>query len=87
VATATAKPTDLLASIKQGQELTLRGIDALIDATTKALEAAPLDTAAYREYLPDPKAVLSAGFGFADEIIARQKALVTKLVDLAAATK
>ncbi len=79
--------TDFLAMIKQGQELTLRGIDALIEATTKALTVSPLDAVPFREYLPDPKQALATGFGFADEIIARQKELATKLVDLAVAKK
>lgn len=85
-ATTTSNPiTDgLSAQVKQGQEFTLKGVDALIDVAGKVADTSPREAFAL---IPEPKVAVAAGFAFVEEILAFQKKIVTKLVDAIPVTK
>jgi hypothetical protein len=88
-ADATTVFTDaVIAGVKQGQEVAFSGISLWMDFAGKAISLPELDALPFVDQLPDPKAVVESGFGFAEELLGTQKDFALKVVDaMAAATK
>ena len=66
----------ILASIKQGQELALSGVElwaSSIAPLAKGMQVPALET-------PAPKDVVANSFGFAEQLLASQKAFAEKIV-------
>jgi hypothetical protein len=72
----------LVASIKQGQDLATRGIDAWTDLASKAPSSPSLDKVPFVEMLPTPTQVVDSGFAVVDVVVATQKELAQKLLDV-----
>ena len=86
MASKTADPTTVftdavIAGVKQGQEVAFSGISLWIDFAGKAFTLPELETLPFVDQLPDPKAVLESGFGFAEELLGTQKDFALKVVD------
>ena len=84
--TKTVDPTTAIAdvfvtSIKQGQELAAAGLGAWVDFAGKAFAVPSFDTLPSGVPSVDPKEIIEVSFGFAEEFLATQKQLATKLVD------
>jgi hypothetical protein len=84
--TKTADPTTVftdavIAGVKQGQEVAFSGISLWIDFAGKAFTLPELESVPFVDQLPDPKAVVESGFGFAEELLGTQKDFVLKVVE------
>jgi hypothetical protein len=82
---ATSALTDaFVTSVKQGQELAFSGITAWADLTGKALSLPKVDSLPFADAIPNPREIVEASFGFAEELLATQKEFAIKLVDAVA---
>ena len=86
MASKTADPTTVftdavIAGVKQGQEVAFSGISLWIDFAGKAFTMPELESLPFVDQLPDPKAVVESGFGFAEELLGTQKDFALKVVD------
>ena len=85
MATKTAKTTEatvftdaVVAGVKQSQELALSGISRWVDFAGKAFNACPSSTRLpFVDQLPNPKEIVDASFGFAEELLGTQKDFAT----------
>jgi hypothetical protein len=85
-ADATSAITDaFVTSVKQGQELAFSGITAWVDLTSKAFSLPKAEGLPFADAIPNPREIVEAGFGFAEELLATQKEFAVKLVDSIAA--
>ena len=92
MATKTSDPTSVftdavLAGVKQTQELAFSGISLWIDFAGKAFTLPELESVPFVDQLPDPKAVVESGFGFAEELLGTQKDFALKVVEALSAAK
>ena len=79
---ATSAFTDAVVNgVKQGQELAFSGITAWVDLTGKAFSLPKVDALPFADSMPNPREIVEAGFGFAEELLATQKEFVIKFVD------
>jgi hypothetical protein len=90
--TKTADPTTVftdavIAGVKQGQEVAFSGISLWIDFAGKAFTLPELESVPFVDQLPDPKAVVESGFGFAEELLGTQKDFALKVVEALSAAK
>ena len=67
----------ILATIKQGQELALSGVELWAKSITPLAKGGHLAAAAET---PAPKDVVANSFGFAEQLLASQKAFAEKVV-------
>jgi hypothetical protein len=86
MASKTADPTTVftdavIAGVKQGQEVAFSGISLWVDFAGKAFTLPELEALPFVDQLPDPKAVVESGFGFAEELLGTQKDFALKVVD------
>lgn len=82
---ATSAITDaFVTTIKQSQELATTGFNAWVDLAGKTFTMPSLDALPFAEVVPNPREVIDVSFGFAEELLATQKELATKLVDAVA---
>jgi hypothetical protein len=84
--TKTADPTSAITdvfvtSIKQSQELAAAGLSAWVDFAGKAFAMPSLDSLPAGFAVVDPKEIIDVSFGLAEEVLATQKQLASKLVD------
>jgi hypothetical protein len=85
-ADATSAITDaFVTSVKQGQELAFSGITAWVDLTGKAFSLPKVEGLPFADAIPNPREIVEAGFGFAEELLATQKEFAMKLVESIAA--
>jgi hypothetical protein len=87
--TKTADPaaaiTDVfVTSIKHGQELAAAGVDAWVEFAGKAFTMPTMPSLDALATV-DPKEILDVGFGFAEEVLATQKQLATKMLEVVVA--
>jgi len=75
----------IVTSVKQGQELAFNGISAWVDLTGKAFALPKTDSLPFASALPNPRELVEASFGFAEELLATQKEFAFRLVDAVAA--
>jgi hypothetical protein len=84
-ADATSAFTDaIVSSVKQGQELAFSGISAWVDLTGKAFAFPKSDSLPFVSSLPNPRELVEAGFGLAEELLATQKEFAIKVADAVA---
>jgi hypothetical protein len=88
MATKTADPTAVITdvfvtSLKQGQELAAAGVTAWVDFAGKALTLPAMPSL---DAVPtiDPQELIDVSFGLAEEILATQKQLATKVLEVVA---
>jgi hypothetical protein len=88
MATKTADPTAVITdvfvtSIKQGQELAAASVGAWVDFAGKAFTMPPMPSF---DSLPtvDPQELIDMSFGFAEEVLATQKQLAQKVLEVVA---
>ncbi len=86
MATKTADPTAVftdavIAGVKQTQEMAYSGITMWIDFAGKAFSMPEMDSLPFVDQLPDPKAVVESGFGFAEDLLSTQKDFALKVVE------
>ena len=74
----------VIASVKQSQELATSGINVWVDLAGKTFTVPSLDALPFADPVPNPSDVVEASFGFAEELLATQKELATKVVDAVA---
>jgi hypothetical protein len=67
----------ILATIKQGQELALTGVELWASSLAPLVKAGGTPTTAD---LPTPEALVSNSFGFAEKLLASQKTFAQKVV-------
>jgi hypothetical protein len=86
MATKTADPTAVITdmfvtSLKQGQELAVAGVSAWVDFAGKAFTMPSMPTF---DTLPtvDAQELIDVSFGFAEEVLATQKQLATKMLEV-----
>ena len=81
-ADATSAITDaFVTTIKQSQELATTGFNAWVDLAGKTFTMPSIDALPFAEVIPNPREVIDVSFGFAEELLATQKELATKLVN------
>jgi hypothetical protein len=78
---ASAFTDAIVSGVKQSQELAFSGITAWVDLTGKAFSVPKVDALPFADAIPNPREVVEAGFGFAEELLASQKEFVIKFVD------
>ena len=84
-ADATSAITDVfVTTIKQSQDLATTGLNAWVELAGKTFAMPSMDALPFAEVLPNPREVIEVSFGFAEEVLATQKELATKLVDAVA---
>ena len=86
MASKTADPTTVftdavIAGVKQGQEVAFSGISLWLDFAGKAFTLPEIEAIPFVDQLPDPKAVVESGFGFAEELLGTQKDFALKVVE------
>jgi hypothetical protein len=74
----------IVSTVKQGQELAVSGINAWVDFTGKTFNLPKSDALPFASSIPNPREVVEASFGFAEELLATQKEFAIKLVDAVA---
>ena len=84
--TKTADPTEAITdmfvtSIKQSQELAVAGVSAWVDFAGKAFTMPSLDALPAGFPTVDPQELIDVSFGLAEEILATQKQLASKLLE------
>ena len=77
-------PTPSSPTIKQGQDLATSSINAWVDLAGKTFTMPSLDSLPIAFPVANPREVVEVSFGFAEELLATQKELATKLVDAVA---
>jgi len=70
----------LFAAVEQGQQFTLEAVTVWTDLVTKALPAFP--TLVKVDALPDVREQFDVGFDFAEKVLASQRALANKVLDV-----
>jgi hypothetical protein len=73
----------VFSTIKQGQDMAFSGLNAWVDAAAKAFPVPALDQSSF-PFVANQKELIEASFGIAEELLAAQKELATKLVDAVA---
>jgi hypothetical protein len=86
MATKTADPTAVftdavIAGVKQSQEMAYTGITTWMDFAGKAFTMPEMESLPFVDQLPDPKAVVESGFGFAEDLLTTQKDFALKVVE------
>jgi len=84
--TKSADPTTAITdvfvtSIKQGQELAVAGVSAWVDFAGKAFTMPSLDSLPSGFPAVDPQEIIDVSFGLAEEVLATQKQLATKIIE------
>ncbi len=85
--TKTANPVTTVsdafsASIKQSQDLFTSGINAWAEVAGKAFPKTGVPTLGFGDQLPSAKELVDASYGFLEELVAAQKELAYKLLEV-----
>ncbi|MFI5046181.1 MAG: hypothetical protein ACHQIG_03880 [Acidimicrobiia bacterium] len=84
--TKTTEPTAVITElfvtgIKQSQELAAAGVSAWVDFAGKAFTMPSVDALPAGFPTVDPQEIIDVSFGLAEEVLATQKQLVTKVLE------